>query len=272
MQSMKKLGQLALVGSMIFSTACGYSQDEMDAKQREVDKLSTELNAAKAQIAADQERFNSAQADLDQARGNLKAAGKSQQELERALAEYKQRAEQLAQIEARFRLLRDKLQRLTSFGLKVEVRDNRMVIQLPGDILFDSGKDVLRPQGVEVLQQVADIIRGDKDLASRTFQVAGHTDNARYTSGPFRDNWGLSLMRARTVLLFLIEPTKPGKDGKVQGGGLSPNQWSAVGYGEVDPIAGTVEKQTKEEQQRNRRVELVVQPNVDEMLDLKNIK
>lgn len=267
-----KLSVVALAVAGFGATACGYSQEEMDAKQREIEKLSTELNAAKGQIAADQARFNETQADLDKTRDNLKAAGKDQQQLQQALAEYKQRAEQLAQIEARFRQLRDKLQRLTSFGLKVEVRNNRMVIQLPGDILFDSGKDELRKQGSEVLQQVADIIRADKDLASRSFQVAGHTDNARYTSGPFRDNWGLSLMRARTVLLFLIEPTKAGKDGKSTGGGLSSKKWAAVGYGETDPVAGTVEKQSKDEQAKNRRVELVVQPNVDEMLNLNNIK
>lgn len=266
------LSILSLMTASIFSSACGYSQEEMDSKQREVEKLSAELKAAKGQIASDQARYNEAQADLDKLRGDLKTVGKDQQQLQQALAEYKQRAEQLAQIEARFRQLRDKLQRLTSFGLKVEVRNNRMVIQLPGDILFDSGKDELRKQGTEVLQQVADIIRGDKDLNSRSFQVAGHTDNAKYTSGPFKDNWGLSLMRARTVLLFLIEPAKAGKDGKTVGGGLSAQKWSAVGYGETDPVAGTPAQQNKDQMSKNRRVELVVQPNVDEMLNLNNIK
>lgn len=264
------VGAIALVSFGLM--ACGHSQEEMDAKDREIQKLSAELNAAKAQIAADQAKFNEAQADLDKTRDSLKAAGKDQQQLQLALEEYKKRAEQLAQIEARFRQLREKLQRLTNFGLKVEVRNNRMVIQLPGDILFDSGKDQLRKQGEEVLQQVADIIRADKDLAARSFQVAGHTDNARYTSGPFHDNWGLSLMRARTVLLFLVEPSKTGKDGKTSGGGLSPKRWAAAGYGETDPVAGTVEKQTKDEMTKNRRVELVVQPNVDEMLNLNTLK
>lgn len=268
----KNISILSLATASIFSSACGYSQEEMDSKQREVEKLSAELKAAKGQIASDQARYNEAQADLEKLRGDLKTVGKDQQQLQQALTEYKQRAEQLAAIEARFRQLRDKLQRLTNFGLKVEVRNNRMVIQLPGDILFDSGKDELRKQGSDVLQQVADIIRADKDLNARSFQVAGHTDNARYTSGPFRDNWGLSLMRARTVLLFLIEPVKTGKDGKSTGGGLNPKKWSAVGYGETDPVAGTVETQSKDQQTKNRRVELVVQPNVDEMLNLNTIK
>jgi outer membrane protein OmpA-like peptidoglycan-associated protein len=45
-----------------------------------------------------------------------------------------------------------------------------------------------------------------------------------------------------------------------------------VGYGQMDPAVGTVEAQTKDEKDKNRRVELVVQPNVEEMLNLNNIK
>ena len=78
-----------------------------------------------------------------------------------------------------------------------------MVIQLPGDVLFDSGKDSLKPDGKKILKQVADIIKADSTLSTRDFQVAGHTDKEPY-GGQFLDNWGLSLMRARTVLVFLI--------------------------------------------------------------------
>jgi chemotaxis protein MotB len=259
---------------------CGHTDEEMAAKQREIDKLSADLKAAKQQIADDQAKYGEARNQLDKMRDDLKRAGigleKSQQDAQRlaqALAEYKQRAEQLAIIEARFRELRKKLDKLNSIGLKVAVRNNRMVIQLPGDILFDSGKDALRPQGNEVLAQVAEVIRGDKDLSSRYFLVAGHTDNAPYPrGGPFKDNWGLSLARARQVLLFLIAEPKAGKDGKMQGGGLSPIRWAAAGYGEQDPASGTISAQAKEEMQKNRRVELVVQPNVEEMLNLDTIR
>lgn len=258
---------------------CGHTDEEMAAKQREIDKLSAELKTAKQQIAEDQAKYADARNQLDKMREDLKAAGigleKSQadaQRLAQALAEYKQRAEQLAVIEGRFRELRKKLDKLNSIGLKVAVRNNRMVIQLPGDILFDSGKDALRPQGTEVLAQVAEVIRNDQDLSSRFFLVAGHTDNAPYPrGGPFKDNWGLSLARARQVLLFLIDDAKAGKDGKAKGGGLSPIRWAAAGYGEQDPSAGTIATQSKDEMQKNRRVELVVQPNVEEMLNLNNI-
>lgn len=263
------MSTFALVG-------CGHTDEEMEAKQREIDKLSADLKAAKNQIADDQAKYGEAQASIDQMKDQLKAAGlglaKSKEDasrLSQALAEYKQRADQLAIIEQRFRELRSKLDKLNQIGVKVVPRNNRLVIQLPGDILFDSGRDDLKPQGKDVLGQVAEVIRGDKDLMNRYFLVAGHTDNAKYPAGgPFKDNWGLSLARARQVLLFLVKPA----DGKATGGGLNSTRWAAAGYGETDPVAGTVAQQSDDDRKKNRRVELVVQPNVEEMLDLNNIR
>ena len=280
---MRKL--LGLAGVTVLSLAlfgCGHTDEEMAAKQREIDKLSADLKAAKAQIADDQAKHAEAQNQIEKMKEQLKTAGlglaQSKDEmarLQQALTEYKQRADQLAVIEARFRELRSKLDKLNQFGVKVVPRNNRLVVQLPGDILFDSGKDELKQQGKEVLSQVAEVIRNDKDLSNRYFLVAGHTDNVPYPrGGTFRDNWGLSLMRARQVLLFLVDDHKvdPKKRGDVAGGGLSPTRWAAAGYAEFDPIAGTVQQQADADKAKNRRVELVVQPNVEEMLNLGAIK
>jgi chemotaxis protein MotB len=265
--------------SLLSAVACGHSDEEMEAKQREIDKVTAELRASKGQLAQDQAKYNESQAELERMRDQLKSAGmgleKSKEDaakLRTALDEYKKRADQLAVIEARFRELRTKLEKLNQIGLKVVVRNNRMVIQLPGDVLFDSGKDELKPQGRDALLQVAEIIRSDKDLNARHFLVAGHTDNAKYGGGAFKDNWGLSLARARQVLLFLVGPATPDKDKKPQGGALNAKTWGASGFGETDPVSGTMEAQTKEDMGKNRRVELVVQPNVEEMLNLGAIK
>ena len=276
---MKNAIVTSIVALALALAACGHTDEEMAAKQREIDKLAADLKAAKAQIADDQAKFTDASNQLERMKEQLKQAGlgleKSKGDAERlaqALAEYKQRAEQLAIIEARFRELRAKLDKLNQFGVKVVPRNNRLVVQLPGDILFDSGKDELKQGGKEVLAQVAEVIRSDKDLNNRFFIVAGHTDNVKYpTFGPFKDNWGLSLARARQVTLFLTDDAKPGDPKKPTGGGLNPRRWSAAGYAEFDPLAGTVEQQSPQDQQKNRRVELVVQPNVEEMLNLGNL-
>lgn len=289
---MKKIWVWLSMVVMVLATfglvGCGHTDEEMNAKQREIDKLSADLKAAKAVMADDQAKYSEAQNQIEKMKEQLKQAGlgleKSKEDaarLAQALAEYKQRADQLAVIEQRFRELRSKLDKLNQIGVKVVQRNNKLVIQLPGDILFDTGKEDLKPQGKEVLGQVADVIRNDKDLNNRYFLVAGHTDNQKVGGGSaYRDNWQLSLSRARQVLVFLIgenkgaaAPADPkAKPAAPTGGGLNPQRWAAAGYGEFDPVAGTVAQQSKDQMEKNRRVELVVQPNVEEMLNLNNIR
>jgi chemotaxis protein MotB len=266
------LPSLALVAATQFG--CGHTDLEMQDLQNKIDKLSADLKDAQQRDADDLAKYKDAQNQINQMNQQITEAHLSADKMQQALKEYKQRADQLAAIEDRFRQLRSRLEALTKVGLKVVVRNNRMVIQLPGDVLFDSGKDELKAQGKDVLAQVADVIRNDSDLSKRNFQVAGHTDDQKYPpGGKFGDNWGLSLARAREVLLFMITPVtaKPGAKGK-GGGGLDSKHWAASGYGETDPQAGTVEHQTPEEMGHNRRVELVLQPNVEEMINLNNIQ
>lgn len=259
------LAALAIVGAT--ALGCGHSEEEMQAKQREIASLKSQLDAEQDQHKKAQAELDDAKKRVDDLKEQLRKAGvnisnlsANLEEQARALEDYKRRAEQLEQIKKRFEMLRSKLQSLTKLGLNVTVRNNRMVIQLPGDVLFDSGKETLKKDGEDILRKVADVIRGDTTLAARTFQVAGHTDAQPLQGGRFKDNWGLSVMRAREVLVFLVEPTDKG------GGGLSPSRWSASGYGDTDPVKPN---DTPENKQANRRVELVVVPNVEEMLDLK---
>lgn len=262
----------SLLLAVATQAGCGPTDQQMAEKQRQIDKLSADLKDAQQRDADDLAKFKDAQNQINLMNQQISDAHLSAEKMKQALDEYKARADQLAAIEDRFRQLRSRLEALTKVGLKVVVRNNRMVIQLPGDVLFDSGKDQLKASGKQVLAQVADVIRGDSDLSKRNFQIAGHTDNQKYpTHGPFGDNWGLSLARAREVLLFMIAPT--GKPGKGEtGGGLDEKHWAASGYGDTDPQVGTLEAQTPEQMGHNRRVELVLQPNVEEMINLNNIQ
>ena len=99
------------------------------------------------------------------------------------------------------------------------------------------------------------------------------------------------MMRARQVLVFLVAPVDakaapaPGPtQGKPErkpvataaapvatvasGGNLNPKRWSASGYGQTDPIASN---DSPEGRGKNRRVELILMPDVEEMLDLKSL-
>jgi len=250
-------------------SACGYSQEEWDQKLRENEKLAADLKTQreamkKAQVdnAEAVKEIEDLKKQLTERGINLENANASIAEQRKALEEYARRTEQLDAIRKRFELLQSKLQKLTQLGLKVEVRNNRMLIQLPGDVLFDSGKESLKDEGKKILLQIGDIVRGDADLSKRQFQVAGYTDSKPLAGGPFKDNWGLSAMRARSVLVLLTTPQDKG------GAGLPESNWSAAGFGDTGPVASN---DTEEGRNKNRRVELVVQPDVEEMLNLKSL-
>lgn len=274
---------LVAVGLTLLLPGCGPSKKEWEAQLAKYEKLAAENQAekdaheqARAELAAERQRVQSLSQELERMGVNIDSLSsnlqkestekeqlsKSMEQLQAALEEYKARAAQLEQIRARFEQLRAKLKKLTDQGLKVEIRHNRMVIRLPGDVLFSSGSDKLRTEGQTVVRAVADVIRKDAQLKKRYFQVAGHTDDRPLSGGRFGDNWGLSAMRARTVLNDLI--ADPG-DG---GGGLSPKLLHAAGYGDIDPVETN---KTEEGRKQNRRVELVLMPDVEEMLDLQNL-
>ncbi len=273
-----RVGLLLVAVIAVFAlTGCGHSEDEWQQAQRDIAKLKADLDAANKRHADDEQKYTDAQQQIEDLKAKMKDLGlglsRSEEEkskLRQAMSEYEARLKQLDDMKARFRDLKARLDKLTSVGLKVVVRNNRMVIQLPGDILFDSGKDTLKPDGKKILKQVADVVKGDTTLSKRNFQVAGHTDKEPY-AGTYFDNWGLSVMRARQVLNFLVTPDKGDPKGPPTGGGLDPTHWAAAGYGQMDPVAGSVEQQSRDEEQKNRRVELVLQPNVEEMLNLKDL-
>jgi chemotaxis protein MotB len=279
---LRTFGACALVASIVLG--CGHSEEEWQAQLDKYNKLlqakKDDDSRAKERQAALEDELRGEQAKVGELKSKLEAAGVDMKKLnedlqnaatrvsslsstleerEKALAEYKARAKQLEQIKARFEMLRKKLDELTKLGLAVSIRRNRMVISLPGDVLFDSGRESLKKEGQEILQKVAGIINADSSLKGRDYQVAGHTDNKPLAGGIFRDNWGLSLMRAREVLMFLVSE---------KGGSLPLEHWSAAGFGDTDPIAPN---DTDEGRQKNRRCDLIVVPSVEEMLDLKAI-
>jgi chemotaxis protein MotB len=269
-----------LVAAGALLGGCGYSEEEWQAQLDKYTRIVGEHQKAGAKIADLDKQLKEAQERIAQLEKDLEATGvdvkklnadlatrntelsslaATLEERDKALAEYKARAEQLERVKRRFELLRNKLNELTSLGLSVVIRNNRMLISLPGDVLFASGQDALKREGESILDKVAEIINADSSLRARYYQVGGHTDDQPLKGGIFRDNWGLSLMRARTVLVYLIDPKH---------GALPATRWSAAGFADTDPLGGN---ETEDGKQKNRRCEIVVVPSAEEMLDLKAI-
>jgi chemotaxis protein MotB len=132
--------------------------------------------------------------------------------------------------------------------LAIGLRDGRMVMQLPNDVLFASGQIELQPRGRAALKSIASVL---KTIPNRHFQVAGHTDNVPIETERFPSNWELSSARALEVTRVLIAE------------GVRPTTLSAAAYAEHDPIAPN---KSDRERAKNRRIEITVQPNIDELV------
>ncbi len=128
-------------------------------------------------------------------------------------------------------------------NVSVGFDERGLVVRVLDKILFDSGKAQLRKEAYPVLDKVAKIL--DQEAEGQPVGVEGHTDNEPIKRSGWKDNWELSLARARSVLASLVEQ------------GVHPSRISASGYGEYRPIASN---DTPQGRRMNRRVEIVVLP------------
>lgn len=246
--------------------------DELAATSRNLHAL----NASKADQALELQRIaerdaacrrslDESTAQSQQLRGELERQGKNVDQLlsskgalasslEQARARMDELRRAQAAAEARAALFRDlavRLKRMTDAGdLEIKLRSGRMVLALPTDVLFDSGKAKLSSRGKEAIAQLSAVLGTLKD---RRFQVAGHTDSDPIRYSGFESNWDLSNARALQVVRVMVES------------GVNPSMLSAAGYAEFDPVAAN---DSPEQKAKNRRIEITLQPNIDELVAL----
>jgi len=137
-------------------------------------------------------------------------------------------------------------------GLTIEQRNGKVYISLEEDLLFASGKYIVNNGGVAALNKLATALSTQTDLE---ILVEGHTDDIPLSGkGLVKDNWDLSVMRATNVVKVLTKNPN-----------LNPLQLTAAGRAEFSPISSN---ETKEGRGSNRRIEMILSPNLDDLFDL----
>lgn len=267
-RSLPRFLLLALGLSLVIGSGCGRSEDEYQLQVRRVADLEQELADSRRQGQELDERLQALQGRNADLVSRLEALGQNvasleteRSELSSSLTETQRALEELrareAQQQARLATFRQMLERframMESGRLRVRVVRNRMVVELPDNVLFDSGEAELKPEGQATLLEVVQILR---TIENREFQVAGHSDNVPIRSRRFPSNWELSTARAVTVARFMI------------GNGMPGDRISAAGYAETQPIDSN---ETAEGRARNRRIEIALLPNLDELPDLSSL-
>ena len=92
----------------------------------------------------------------------------------------------------------------------------------------------------EILNKLASII----SPIDNPILIEGHTDNRSINTSKYPSNWELSTDRAVNVVRYFVEVM-----------GQEPKRFSAIGYGEFQPVASN---DTYENMSKNRRVDILI--------------
>jgi chemotaxis protein MotB len=134
--------------------------------------------------------------------------------------------------------------------VRVKMEDKGLVITFVAEVLFDSGKAVLKPESLGSLDKVVAFL--NEEVPQNPIGIEGHTDTEPIKHSGWKSNWELSSHRALSVLNYLEKK------------GVSSERLSASGFGEYKPVASN---DTKEGRRTNRRVEIVIMPKTIKKID-----
>jgi len=214
----RRMGELETDASRVKDLEQRLSQREV-----EVGKLTQggeTLAAEKERLAAEKERLEKERAAKE---AEIQRLTKTQEDLTKSLQ---------AQIDRG--------------DIKIKQVRDRLTINMVEKVLFNSGQAQVKPEGLKVLKQVADVLKSVND---KQIRIEGHTDNVPIggkLKQKFPTNWELSTARATNVVRYFIEQ-----------GGVNRENFEAVGYADTRPVA---DNETEEGRTENRRIEIVLFP------------
>ncbi len=258
---------------------------EFDAASSSADEYSSKYEAAKANLEQLQASYNALEknssaaiaenssknrqllAELEEKRkalftneAALAAERKRLERLQQDLADRSARVDELertiAAKDATMRRLKDAISKaLTDFegkGLTVEQRDGKVYVSLENKLLFDSGSWTVGANGKKAVRSLGNVLADNPEIA---VLIEGHTDNVPYSgSGNLEGNWDLSAKRATAIVNILRKNNQ-----------IDPKNLTAAGRGEYAPVA---ENDTPENKAKNRRIEVILTPKLDEVTAL----
>ncbi len=209
-------------------------------------KLNRDLAQQKDQLFSIQENLERTRKVNDSLSTSLMEREKKVKELEQILANKDKAVQDLKN------RISNALLNFKENDLTVKVKNGKVYVSLAEQLLFGSGSINIDAKGVTALQQLSKAIKDQKDIQ---IMIEGHTDNVPISkkSQYMQDNWDLSVMRATSITKILTQA------------GVSARQVTAAGKGEYSPLAANDNAQNK---QKNRRTEIIITPNLDELFKI----
>ena len=219
------------------------SNDALEANMAKNRDLLAQLDAKEKALAAEQDRLNKLNSELA---SNTKRLN----ELESMIAAK----------DAAMKKLKDTLSKaLNAFegkGLTVQMKNGKVYVSMENKLLFQTGSWAVGSEGRRAVVEVGKVLAQNPDI---TVLIEGHTDNDKILGnigGGIENNWDLSTKRATAIVNILCE-----------NGGIRKQNLTAAGRGEFAPI---MSNDSQEGKAKNRRIEVILTPKLDEISKMLN--
>ncbi|MDR2084296.1 MAG: OmpA family protein [Bacteroidales bacterium] len=230
---------------------------QFEALQRENEYLSSGMNNSSKKLLQDfqdlqnqllerEDILNERESQLLKSQKEIESRNKKIEELNNILAQQSKELKNLKN---------EVINALKSYdgqGIDIVEKGGKIYVSMDENLLFMSGSYNVAPEGKKAIGKLGTVLAQNPNI---NVLIEGHTDNVPYNgSGQLKDNWDLSVMRATSVVKILLENKN-----------IDPKRLTATGHGEYQPITSN---STSESRAKNRRTEIVLEPNLQKLFEL----
>ena len=217
------------------------SDEALQSNMSKNRELLAQLEAKGKALAAEQER-------LDKLKTDLQESSKRLAELESMMASKDAAMKKLKET------LSKALRGFEGKGLMVQEKNGKVYVSMENKLLFGSGSWAVGAEGKKAVVEVGKVLAANPDIS---VLIEGHTDNDAYAgSGAITDNWDLSTKRATAIVTILSENKS-----------VNCLNLTAAGRSEFAPL---VPNDSPENKAKNRRIEIILTPKLDEISKMLN--
>jgi chemotaxis protein MotB len=256
-------------------------QDELNKTKAQRDKYLADLTAGQNNLKTLQNSYSALEknsddvlkTNMDKNRELLakleskeKALAAEQERLNKLMADFKERSNRVAELEGvisaqseNLKKLKETLSKaLNAFegkGLTVEQKNGKVYVSMENKLLFQTGSWAVGSEGRKAVVEVGKVLGQNPEIA---VLIEGHTDNDKFAGamGQIENNWDLSTKRATAIVNILSENKA-----------INKKSLTAAGRGEYAPLASN---ETAEGKAKNRRIEIILTPKLDEISKMLN--
>jgi len=214
------------------------SASQLDAKANEILALSNQLNEKENALITENTR-------LEKVKSELASRSERVKQLEALIAAKEAKMQSLKTA------VSNALQNFEGKGLTVHRKNGKVYVSMENKLLFSSGSWAVGNQGKSAVMELAKVLKQNSDIE---VLIEGHTDNVPYVgNNAIKDNWDLSTKRATAIVRILLQNK------------VNPKMLTAAGRGEFLPV---VPNTSTEGKAKNRRIEVILAPNLDTINEL----